>query len=509
MKDSRAYRFFEGIIGLTFLCLIILSVQVNASREEGTDLGLQKLLDSDVACGIHCLYTAARLNGVSVDMYELAKRIDLSEQGTSLWQLKRVAEELGFQAVGYKYDLDEWHDLEPFTIVHLRKGTVGHFMLVGRVSDDGLHLADPPSHYRHITSERFKEIWTGSALELSLQNRVDTSSGSKTLSVAVERVINSKHLLDLGPLKPADQRTIQVVIQNDLPCQLGLEGTKASCGCMVTNFKEQMIAPGSNATFSVKFGAASLTGLFQKQMLITLQAERKEFYATVVIKGKVLKDGRLYAFPEAIQLETWPGNKQQPVKTLVIRREANEELQLLRVTANKEWLVGHVAGNDPLADQKNGQACLRVTVKDDICLTVGNHSGTIRLETCHPRHPTVEVPIALKAMSPIEVHPPSLFTRFEGMDTSNRTKSFHVMLRSRSNKPFTVRKTFLEPASLGAVFEVTSTDASRATLKISVMAPVHSKQDTFMGKLHVFVDHPHCEEIVVPIMGMIVDRREN
>lgn len=91
---------------------------------------------------------------------------DRVEKGLSLLDLKRYAEQRGYQAVGVKLSLSALPQLKGPILIHLEKEEDKHFAVLKGVRGDRVYLADPSRGNIRLSVERFAREWSGTALIL-------------------------------------------------------------------------------------------------------------------------------------------------------------------------------------------------------------------------------------------------------------------------------------------------------------------------------------------------------
>jgi uncharacterized protein len=93
----------------------------------------------------------------------------LQKDGLSLYELKRAANELGFEAGAFKGSLDDLKELQGPVIVHLNHGGFKHFVVFQTIKNDKIELADPIRGLLKLAPEEFRVAWTGVFMALWIQ----------------------------------------------------------------------------------------------------------------------------------------------------------------------------------------------------------------------------------------------------------------------------------------------------------------------------------------------------
>ncbi|MBN1625243.1 MAG: C39 family peptidase [Deltaproteobacteria bacterium] len=131
----------------------------------------------DYSCGSGALATLMRYYfGDNVSEEEILARIlnsltynevlDREKKGLSLLDLKRCAEQRGYQAVAVKLDYANLLLLKGPVLIHLEREDYRHFSVLKGVIGDRVYLADPSRGNIRMSIDRFAQEWSGVALIL-------------------------------------------------------------------------------------------------------------------------------------------------------------------------------------------------------------------------------------------------------------------------------------------------------------------------------------------------------
>ena len=119
-------------------------------------------------CGVAALATLANHYSWPVSYREIAKLVGAGPEGTSLLELARAAQSLGFTTQGLKGTYDAIADVSLPAIAHLRiRNGDGHFVVLQRWNPRAVVVADPTRGIRTLRRERFSKRWTGYLLTVS------------------------------------------------------------------------------------------------------------------------------------------------------------------------------------------------------------------------------------------------------------------------------------------------------------------------------------------------------
>ncbi|NVJ25147.1 hypothetical protein HUW62_28365, partial [Myxococcus sp. AM011] len=124
-------------------------------------------------CGAACLRMVARYYGHELDYPSLMKLAGVSRYGTSLLDLSRTGEQLGFITTGIQADWELLRSVDLPAIAHLQDRH--HFVVVWRVTRKGVVVGDPSFSTRFIPREEFLRSWRGVLLLLKPSDRMSTA----------------------------------------------------------------------------------------------------------------------------------------------------------------------------------------------------------------------------------------------------------------------------------------------------------------------------------------------
>ena len=91
---------------------------------------------------------------------------DREKNGLSLLDLKRCAEQRGYQAVGVKLKYASLPKLKGPVLIHLEREDYKHFAVLKGARGDRIYLADPSRGNIRMSVDRFAKEWSGIALVL-------------------------------------------------------------------------------------------------------------------------------------------------------------------------------------------------------------------------------------------------------------------------------------------------------------------------------------------------------
>lgn len=138
------------------------------SREPFLNFGAKRLAlvrQTEAAeCGLACLAMVAGWHGLDTDLTTLRRRFPISIKGATLEDLVSIAGSLDLTTRALRCDMDDLRQLRLPCILHWE---FKHFVVLRRVTRDGVVLHDPAVGERRITHKELSHSFTGVALELA------------------------------------------------------------------------------------------------------------------------------------------------------------------------------------------------------------------------------------------------------------------------------------------------------------------------------------------------------
>ncbi|MFT3760106.1 peptidase domain-containing ABC transporter [Thauera sp.] len=115
-------------------------------------------------CGLACLAMIASAHGMDLRLADLRRRFPVSMRGTTLAQLMRLAQQLGFSCRPLRLEPEEFGKLRLPCILHW---DMNHFVVLTKVAGRRLTILDPAHGRRVIDADAASPHFTGVGLELT------------------------------------------------------------------------------------------------------------------------------------------------------------------------------------------------------------------------------------------------------------------------------------------------------------------------------------------------------
>jgi len=121
----------------------------------------------DFSCGAAALATLLRYHfgnhlterKVILGMFEQADKEQIRKVGFSMLEMKRFCEQLHYQGEGYKIDLQKLRQINIPVITLMDTRSYKHFVVIRKVDDRFVYIADPSFGNRRISLEDFEASW--------------------------------------------------------------------------------------------------------------------------------------------------------------------------------------------------------------------------------------------------------------------------------------------------------------------------------------------------------------
>ncbi len=141
-------------------------------------------------CGAACLTMILKLNGLNVSLKEVKERLKMDEDGISAYEIIRLAKEYHLNGAGYKgYELSGAST--PFIAHVINDDKRQHFVVVLKVSEKGVLVADPASMVAYVSADEFKAKYTGVAIlfesvdKFAFSSFLDKKTGVKVIVLSL------------------------------------------------------------------------------------------------------------------------------------------------------------------------------------------------------------------------------------------------------------------------------------------------------------------------------------
>lgn len=148
------------------------------------------VMQSEIAeCGIACITMVVNYFGTKYTLSDIRKITKSSLKGSTIWQLKQIAQKLGFNAVVLRINLEQLTTLSLPCLIHWR---TNHFLVLKEYRKNYILVHDPARGLRKISIEEVNESFTGIILELSPhEERIVKTKPSKRFNLFKKILISN------------------------------------------------------------------------------------------------------------------------------------------------------------------------------------------------------------------------------------------------------------------------------------------------------------------------------
>ena len=123
-------------------------------------------------CGICCLYNIIRYYKGNIDIEKLRTLTKTNENGTSIYNLVKVSNSLGFNSKVYKTDYNSLLSLEFPLIAYIKINEYYHFVIIDDIDDENIFIFDPIRGYLKYTQETFLKEWQNIIITFEKKNEI-------------------------------------------------------------------------------------------------------------------------------------------------------------------------------------------------------------------------------------------------------------------------------------------------------------------------------------------------
>ena len=129
--------------------------------------------DDSKDCGVSCLLMIIRYYKGNIPREKLRELTKTSKDGTTAYHLIDTAKQLHFSAVGVKGEVSKLRKKDLPCIAHVVvEGRYQHYVVIYKINQKKLLIADPASSLKVITKEEFNKISTNVFLLFSPRKKI-------------------------------------------------------------------------------------------------------------------------------------------------------------------------------------------------------------------------------------------------------------------------------------------------------------------------------------------------
>lgn len=312
---------------IAIFAIVVMSDYQSVAGDTGivnNDLNSFSKIAPNPRCGPRSLWIAAGLLGISKSIDELSDLCEMTNQGTTLLNLKNAAEMIGLQAQGVRCS---WDELINFNSPAILLVYGDHFVCVDpRVSTD-IKKKNQISFYNfskqtyYLGEEELNSIWNGEALFIARKKSVTISQDKSKPRASFDYTFS-----DFGIASEDNIMTQIYTLSNTGSAPLEIISMKKTCGCAEIKASKMKIQPSETASISLEFDLHGRHGIQMIQGIIQTNDSENPF--TVLsyrgfIEKPVLFLPNMFEFGEMI-----PG--QSLSRSVIVTDRGDQTLQWRR-----------------------------------------------------------------------------------------------------------------------------------------------------------------------------------
>ena len=148
-------------------------------------------------CGAASLLSIIHYYQGNISMTKLVELTNTTKDGTTLYDIKKAAEEIGLEAIGYKVnDITSLKEIKKPFICQLVNHNYEHFVVVYEIKRNNIIIMDPAVGEKKLTKEEFKRQWTSYIMIFSKQKELIHEKEEKYLNIIIKNTLkNNKRIV--------------------------------------------------------------------------------------------------------------------------------------------------------------------------------------------------------------------------------------------------------------------------------------------------------------------------
>lgn len=125
-------------------------------------------------CGYASLAMILKYHNIKYSDNDLKKRLKINKDGTSAYNIILASKYFGFNAQGYKTDIEHIYNQKMPLIAHTIKDNLQHFVVIYNINkfNNNITIADPSQGLINLSISDFINIWTGIIIVFKKNNVV-------------------------------------------------------------------------------------------------------------------------------------------------------------------------------------------------------------------------------------------------------------------------------------------------------------------------------------------------
>ncbi|WP_245583110.1 cysteine peptidase family C39 domain-containing protein [Paenibacillus daejeonensis] len=122
-------------------------------------------------CGLCCLAMISAYYQKEISLYSLREQANIGRDGMTLLQLKKIAENIGFDVKAYR--IESINQFKQVTLPAILHWNQEHYVVLERIDGNYARIVDPPLGRIKLSLKKFSEQFTGFLMTVVKKNRLD------------------------------------------------------------------------------------------------------------------------------------------------------------------------------------------------------------------------------------------------------------------------------------------------------------------------------------------------
>lgn len=144
-------------------------------------------------CGVACLYNIVKFHKGNISIEKLRKLTNTDEKGTSIYNLVKCANEIGFESKAYKCEINDLNNLEFPIIAYIKLNNYYHFVIIDDIDVDKITVFDPIRGLLIYNFDNFIKEWQNIIITFKPKNVI--KENTYFYNYLKELFINKKKLI--------------------------------------------------------------------------------------------------------------------------------------------------------------------------------------------------------------------------------------------------------------------------------------------------------------------------
>ncbi len=206
----------------------------------------------------------------------------------------------------------------------------------------------------------------------------------------------------------------EFVIQNQGDAPLEITNVKTSCGCTAAKPQDSTVPPGGETKIAAKLSLHGRQGELSKTITVS---SNDPLTPNLVLTLKGTVTAPIMYEPRILNFGKVLGGSAAPQK--LVLRSLTDDFEVTAVTASLDFVKTEVKEVEP-------KRVYEVTAHIDQLPAAGQQTGTLTVQTTHPRKPQFNVTIYVEVVGPLDISPPTIALQYSNDPAQKITQVVRV-----------------------------------------------------------------------------------